>query len=162
MAVITGYYTNRTGQQKLIHGQGTEVLFAATSDRLPPFLLDDWGGDHWLPQIGLQSPAHGSTFADLVEDLVIGVISSDYCHLSYVCMYVCMHACMYVCVCVYVCMYVCMYECMCVCVYVCMCVCMYVCVCLCVCVCVSVCVCVCVCVCMYVCMCVYAGLNHVT
>ena len=34
---------------------------------LQPFLLDDWGGDHWLPQIGLRSPGHGSTFVDLVS-----------------------------------------------------------------------------------------------
>ena len=33
----------------------------------PTFLLDDWGGDHWLPQIGLRSPGHGSTFVDLVS-----------------------------------------------------------------------------------------------
>ena len=42
----------------------------------PIFLLDDWGGDHWLPQIGLQSPGHGSTLLTWS----VGAISSDYCH----------------------------------------------------------------------------------
>ena len=42
----------------------------------PIFLLDDWGGDHWLPQIGLRSLGHGST---LLTGSV-GAISSDYCH----------------------------------------------------------------------------------
>ena len=55
MAVITGYYANWPGQQS-------------------------WctAGDHWLPQIGLWSPGHGSTLLTWS----VGVISSDYCHLS--------------------------------------------------------------------------------
>ena len=72
MAVVTGYYANLTRSVKLIPWPGGhEVLFVATSDRLPSPptkdgratdscfaligahpLLDDWGGDHWLPQIG--------------------------------------------------------------------------------------------------------------
>ena len=44
----------------------------------PTFLLNDWGGDHWLPQIGLRSPGHGSTLLTWS----VGVIFSDYCHLS--------------------------------------------------------------------------------
>ena len=44
----------------------------------PTFLLDDRGGDHWLPQIGLRSPGHGSTLLTWS----VGIISSDYCHLS--------------------------------------------------------------------------------
>ena len=68
MAVITGYYANLTRSVKL-------VLFVATSDHLPNHptkdepqsgqnsclwlfhpLLEDWGGDHWLPQIGPHVP----------------------------------------------------------------------------------------------------------
>ena len=75
---ITGFYTNLTRSIKWIHGQ-SEVQFVATSNHLPSIndqnaalmspnkdeqlsvtlpsfvLLDDWGGDHWLSQIGLQS-----------------------------------------------------------------------------------------------------------
>ena len=43
---------------------------------LSNLFLDDWGGDHWLPQIGLRSLGHGST---LLTGSV-GAISSDYCH----------------------------------------------------------------------------------
>ena len=39
----------------------------------PTFLLDDWGDDHWLPQIGLWSPGHGST--SLTGS--VGIISND-------------------------------------------------------------------------------------
>ena len=41
-------------------------------------LLDDWGSGHWLLQIGLQSPGHGSTLLTWS----VGIIASDYCHLS--------------------------------------------------------------------------------
>ena len=45
---------------------------------LEPILLDDRGGDHWLLQIGLRSPGHGSTLLTWS----VGEISSDYSHLS--------------------------------------------------------------------------------
>ena len=71
---ITGYYTNLTRSVKTdTMARGHEVLFAATSDLLPSYvalhsLLDDWGGDHWLPQIGPRVPlAMVSVFTDLVR-----------------------------------------------------------------------------------------------
>ena len=42
------------------------------------FVLDDGGSDHWLPQIGLRSPGHGSTLLTWS----VGIKCSDYCHLS--------------------------------------------------------------------------------
>ena len=43
-------------------------------------LLDDWGGDHWLPLIGLRVPV---AMAHFLLTCSGGVISSDYCHLSF-------------------------------------------------------------------------------
>ena len=61
MAAITGYYANWPDQQSCSMAQSWS-----------------WGGDHWLLQIGLQSPGHGSTLLTWS----VGVISSDYCHLT--------------------------------------------------------------------------------
>ena len=93
---ITGYYANLTRSVELKPWPGGhEALFVATSDRLPrpsvrhtdepqsgrisclwllhP-LLDDWGGDQWLPHIGLRAPL---AMASVLLTWSGGVISSD-------------------------------------------------------------------------------------
>ena len=71
------------GQYKLIPGQGDHPTNRLKSHRqlMCNFicLLGDWGGDHWLPQIGLWSPGQGLICIDLAR---FGIISNGYCHTS--------------------------------------------------------------------------------
>ena len=55
-------------------------VFPSISSRRDPLrhhpLLDDWGGDHWLPQIGPRVPL---AMVSVLLTWSGGVISSDYC-----------------------------------------------------------------------------------
>ena len=64
---------------------GHQVLFVRRPGRnsclwLFHPLLDDWGGDHWLPQIELCVPL---AMVSVLLTQSGGVISSDYYHLSF-------------------------------------------------------------------------------
>ena len=99
MVVITGYCANLTRsirtlkpwpgglrsylRQPVIASpviQQTKIEETAVCRSSILCLLDDWGGDHWLPQIGLQPPGHGfSVFTDLVRLAQYPVITTI-CH----------------------------------------------------------------------------------
>ena len=74
-----GYRNSRSSS--IIHQYATQMSLKKRETAvcaLQPFLLDDGRSDHWLLQIGLWSPGHGSTLLTWS----VCIISSDYWHLS--------------------------------------------------------------------------------